>query len=108
MSDEFYFKHCGKIPKLTSTNYLQWASSMLDHFGACDNADIVLGTRERPRDRDAGARRAWEVEDSCARGAIKGACSSEMRAHIEKTITSAAMWQILEEQANSAIARKDE
>ena len=73
MSNEFYSKHCGKITKLTSTNYLQWASSVIDHFGACGNADIVLGTRERPRDRDAAAKRAWEVEDSRARGAIKGA-----------------------------------
>ncbi|KAF8535370.1 hypothetical protein BDD12DRAFT_893104 [Trichophaea hybrida] len=91
----FRSKHCGDILKLSPTNYLQWSSSMLDHFVSCDNANIVLGERPCPLPGQARAAaeafRAWKVQDSQAKGAIKGACTGAMCIHIEKTNTSAEM-----------------
>lgn len=101
--DIFRSKYCGDIPKLNNTNYLQWSSSMLDHFGACGNADIIQGTNKCPEGEDKVEEgKAWEIKDSQARGAIKGSCTISMRTHIEKTKTSAEMWTILEGHANSA------
>ena len=77
MSDEFYPKHYGKSPKLTSTA----------PFGV----------------QGAAAKRAWEVEDSRAREATKGHAPSDMRS---RTTTSAAMWQTLGKQANPASSEK--
>jgi hypothetical protein len=96
------------IPKLTSTNYLQWSSSMMDHFGACKIASIVLGEKRCPgvNDFDANEIEEWEANDSKARGAIKGACTPAMRTHIGKTATSAEMWTILAGHANSASSSK--
>lgn len=102
----FRSKHCGDIPKLNSTNYLQWSSSMTDHFGACDNIDIVFGARPCPPANRTADVRAWKIQDSQARGAIKGACTNAMRTHIEQTRTSAEMWTILAGHANSASSVK--
>lgn len=77
---------------------------MLNHFGAWENADIVLGTAgDHEGDQGAAAKRAWEVEDSCAREATKGAYPSDMRSH---TTTSAAIWQTFGEQVNPASSEK--
>ena len=99
----FNSKFCGAIQKLNSLNYLQWSSSMIQHFASTEIDDIVRGQRECPpvgsEDREIST---WKRNDSRAKGALLGACTPAMRAHIESAETSADMWTILSKCANSA------
>ena len=108
----FTLKTCGKIDKLTQYNYLRWSSCMMDHFDSARYLDIVLGEKECPpptsseTDQNSEAYEKWKGNDAKARAILKGACSDELRNHIEKIGTSAEMWKILEKYANSASSIK--
>ena len=103
MTDTFNSKFCGTIQKLNSLNYLQWSSSMIQHFASTEINDIVQGQRSCP---PAGSEEreisSWKRDNSRAKGALLGACTPAMRAHIESVETSAEMWTILSKCANSA------
>ena len=108
----FTLKTCGKIDKLTQYNYLRWSSCLMDHFDSARYLDIVLGEKECPpptsseTDQNSEAYEKWKGNDAKARAILKGACSDELRNHIEKIGTSAEMWKILEKYANSASSIK--
>ena len=82
-ANTFTSKFCGAIEQLNSLNYLQWPSSMT-HFASTEIDDIVQGQRKYP---PAGSEHhdisMWERDDSRAKGALPGACTPAMRAHIE-------------------------
>ena len=63
----------------------------------------VPGQRKRPpvgsEDREIST---WIRDDSRAKGALLGACTLALSAHIESAETSADMWTILSKCANSA------
>ena len=112
MTDTFNSKFCGAIQKLNSLNYLQWSSSMTQHFASTEIHDIVQGQRKCPTASNTGKGSSasskeneistWKRDDSRAKGALLGACTPAMRAHIESAETSAEMWTILSKCANSA------
>ena len=85
---------------------------MMDHFDSARYLDIVLGEKECPpptsseTDQNSEAYEKWKGNDAKARAILKGACSDELRNHIEKIGTSAEMWKILEKYANSASSIK--
>ena len=103
MTDTFNSKFCGTIQKLSTLNCLQWSSSMIQHFASTEINVIVQGQRSCP---PAGSEEreisSWKRDDSRAKGALLGACTPAMRAHIESVETSAEMWIILSKCANSA------
>ena len=110
MTNTFRSKYCGEIEKLNSLNYLQWSTSMIHHFASTGTDDIVLGQRECPPAGDQYEQLEhvsnWKKEDSRAKGALLGACTTQMRTHIESAETSTAMWEILSKCANSADTEK--